>query len=67
MSMTPNPTLKQVQELILKLPIAEQIVLLEDLEERLETVIMMNLAETGFQEWNEPEEDIYTNQLLVQS
>lgn len=65
--MTPNPTLKQVQELILKLPIAEQVVLLEDLEERLETVIMMNLAETGFQEWNDPEEDIYTNQLLVQS
>ena len=57
--MTSNPTLKQVQELILKLPIAEQVVLLEDLEERLETVIMMNLAETGFQEWNDPEEDIY--------
>ncbi|EAW36862.1 hypothetical protein [Lyngbya sp. PCC 8106] len=67
MSTTPNPTLKQVQELILKLPIAEQIVLLEDLEERLDTVIMMNLAETGFQEWNDPEEDIYNNQELVQS
>ncbi|MEA5499718.1 hypothetical protein [Limnoraphis robusta] len=67
MSMTPYPTLKQVQELILKLPIAEQIVLLEDLEERLETMIIMNLAETGFQEWNELEEDISTNQLLVQS
>jgi len=65
--MTSNPTLKQVQELILKLPIAEQIILFEDLEERLETVVMMNLAETGFQEWNEPEEDIYTNQELVQS
>ena len=52
MSIIPNPTLKQVQELILKLPIAEQIVLLE---------IMMNLAETGFQEWNDPEEDIYIN------
>ncbi|KKD35884.1 hypothetical protein WN50_22965 [Limnoraphis robusta CS-951] len=65
--MTPYPTLKQVQELILKLPIAEQIVLLEDLEERLETMIIMNLAETGFQEWNELEEDISTNQLLVQS
>ncbi|ERT09920.1 hypothetical protein M595_0148 [Lyngbya aestuarii BL J] len=57
--MTSNPTLKQVQELILKLPITEQIILFEDLEERLETVVMMNLAETGFQEWNEPEEDIY--------
>lgn len=67
MSMTPNPTLKQVQEFILKLPIAEQIVLLEYLEERLETMIIMNLAETGFQEWNDPEEDIYTNQLLAQS
>jgi hypothetical protein len=57
--MIPNPTLKQVKDLILKLPIPEQIILLEDLEERLETLIIMNLAETGFQEWNDPEEDIY--------
>ena len=57
--MTPNPILEQVKDLILKLPIPEQIILLEHLEERLETLIMMNLAETGFQEWNNPEEDIY--------
>ena len=57
--MIPNPTLEQVKDLILKLPIPEQIILLEDLEERLETLIIMNLVETGFQEWNDPEENIY--------
>jgi len=29
------------------------------IEARAETVVMMRLAETGFQEWNEEGEDIY--------
>ncbi|GGA47829.1 hypothetical protein [Okeania sp. KiyG1] len=57
--MTPNPTIEEIKALIFKLPIQEQIILIEDLEERLETLTMMELAETGFSEWNEPEEDIY--------
>lgn len=57
--MTPNPTIEEIKALIFQLPIQEQITLIEDLEERLETLTMMQLAETGFSEWNEPEEDIY--------
>jgi hypothetical protein len=32
---------------------------MEDLEEKLETAQMMQLAETGFTEWNDEEEDIF--------
>ena len=32
---------------------------MEDLEEKLATMQMMQLAETGFPEWNDKEEDIY--------
>ena len=57
--MTPTLTLEEIKTLIFKLPIQEQITLMEDLEERLENLAMMKLAETGFSEWNYPEEDIY--------
>ena len=52
-------TLEEIKTLIFKLPIEEQITLMEDLEEKLESLAMMKLAETGFSEWNDPEEDIY--------
>ncbi len=45
--------------MILQLPVRELAALMAEIEERLETVTMMELAETGFQEWNDPEEDIY--------
>jgi hypothetical protein len=32
-----------------------------NLEEKLATMQMMQLAETGFKEWNEEGEDIYDN------
>ncbi|NEO53399.1 MAG: hypothetical protein F6K54_10075 [Okeania sp. SIO3B5] len=57
--MTSNLTIEEIKALIFQLPIQQQIILIEDLEERLETLTMMQLAETGFSEWNEPEEDIY--------
>ncbi|NEP83908.1 MAG: hypothetical protein F6K17_16230 [Okeania sp. SIO3C4] len=57
--MTPNPTIEEIKAMIFQLPIQEQITLIEYLEERLETLTMMQLAETGFSEWSEPEEDIY--------
>ena len=53
------PTLEEIKQMIFQLPIQEQITLMEDLEEKLETLSMMKLAETGFTEWNEEEEDIY--------
>lgn len=31
----------------------------EEIQERADTVAMMQLAETGFEEWNEPGENIY--------
>lgn len=57
--MTQNPTIEEIKILIFQLPIQEQITLIEELEERLKTLTMMQLAETGFSEWNEPGEDIY--------
>ena len=53
------PTLEEIKQMIFQLPIKEQITLIEDLEEKLETLQMMQLVETGFTEWNDKEEDIY--------
>ena len=49
-----------IKELIFQLPVEEQIKIMEELEARLKTVSIMKLAETGFPEWNDPEEDIYS-------
>ena len=57
--MNPHPTVEEIKQIIFQLPIQEQIILKEELEERLETIKMMQLAETGFTEWNDEEEDIY--------
>ena len=56
---TPTLTLEEIKQIIFQLPIQEQITLLEDLEEKLTTIEIMQLAETGFTEWNDEEEDIY--------
>ena len=53
------PTLEEIKQMVFQLPIQEQITLMEDLQEKLETAQMMQLAETGFAEWNDEEEDIY--------
>ena len=53
------PTLEEIKQMIFQLPIQEQVTLMEDLEEKLETLQMMQLAETGFIEWNDEEENIY--------
>ena len=56
--MSLNPTVEEIKEMILRLPRQELVVLIKDIEERLETLELMQLAETGFPEWNAPEEDI---------
>jgi hypothetical protein len=56
---TLNITLEQVKALIFQLPARELLELGESIEERAETAAMMNLAETGFQEWLDEGEDIY--------
>ena len=53
------PTLEEIKQMVFQLPIQEQITLIEDLQEKLETAQMMQLAQTGFTEWNDEEEDIY--------
>ena len=52
-------TAEELKALILQLPPQELRQLAEIIEERLETLAMMQLAETGFQEWNEKGEDLY--------
>ncbi|MDB9372276.1 hypothetical protein [Nodularia sphaerocarpa] len=59
--MTITPSIEQIKTMIFQLPVEELITLMSEIEERLETVKMMQLAETGFQEWNDPEEDIYND------
>ena len=54
-----NLTVEEIKQIIFQLPIQEQIILKEELEEKLETRKMMQLAETGFSEWNDEDEDIY--------
>ncbi|GAB4555227.1 MAG: hypothetical protein Tsb0014_47870 [Pleurocapsa sp.] len=57
--MTTKPTVEEIKQIIFQLPIQEQIILKKELEERLETLEIMQLSETGFTEWNDEEEDIY--------
>ncbi|MFN6518421.1 MAG: hypothetical protein RMY29_028585 [Nostoc sp. CreGUA01] len=60
--MAVTPSIEEIKAVIFQLPVEEFIKLMAEMEERLETVTMMQLAETGFQEWNDPEEDIYNDE-----
>jgi hypothetical protein len=54
-----NPKVEEIKAMIFQLSAQELVALMVDIEQRVETVTMMQLAETGFQEWNDPQEDIY--------
>jgi hypothetical protein len=56
---------ENIKSLVLQLPPEELIALMAAIEEKLETVSIMQLAETGFQEWNDPEEDIYNDETEI--
>ncbi len=60
--MSSNLTKEEIKEMIFQLPVEEIIALMADIEQRVENLMMMQLAETGFQEWNDPEEDIYNDE-----
>lgn len=57
--LTLDVSMDEIKTLIFRLPTEELLTLADAIEERAETVAMMRLAETGFQEWNEEGEDIY--------
>ena len=56
---TLDMSIDEIKALIFQLPTQELLTLIDTIEERAETIAMMQLAETGFQEWNEEGEDIY--------
>ena len=47
---TPIPTLEEIKQMIFRLPFQEQMKLMEELEEKLETTQMMQLIDTKFNE-----------------
>ena len=50
---------EEIKNLVFQLPAQEFLVLVDAIEERAETIAMMRVSETGFQEWKEDGEDIY--------
>lgn len=54
-------TVAEIKQIIFNLPLDELIALDEEISEKIATTVMMQLAETGFPEWNDPEEDIYND------
>jgi hypothetical protein len=57
--LTSPPTLQDLRAAIMQLSPQDLMILHEEIEENLQTAGMMQLAESGFQEWNDEEEDIY--------
>ena len=53
------PRIEDIKHLISQLSQKDLLTLLADIQEQLQTFEMMSIAESGFQEWNDPEEDIY--------
>lgn len=59
-NITLNMTLEEIKSVILQLPPQELLAVADVIEERAEVIGMMRLAETGFREWDEEGEDIYS-------
>jgi hypothetical protein len=53
-------TVEEVKSFVFRLPSPEFIQLADEIRERAETMEMTRLAETGFAEWDEPGEGIYS-------
>ena len=52
-------SVEEVRQLAFQLSPHDLLSLLTDIQERLYTSELMAIAESSFQEWNDPEEDIY--------
>jgi signal transduction histidine kinase len=56
---TLDMSIEEIKALIFQLPPQELLALADAIEERAETIAVMQMAETGFREWEEEGEDIY--------
>ena len=54
-----QPSIEDVKRLVFQRSTQDPLTLLTDIQERLHTAEMMQIAESGFQEWNEEEEATY--------
>ncbi len=54
--------LTEIKEMIFQLPKEEINQLIKEVTEIMATKDFMQLAETGFSEWNNPEDDIYNEE-----
>ena len=59
LQVTLDLSVEKVKDLIFQLPAHDLLMLVDAIEERVETVAMMQLAQTGFEEWNKEGEDTY--------
>ena len=50
---------EELKALILQLPPEDLLTIADEVEDRAETIAMMKLSESAFEEWNEPGENIY--------
>ena len=50
---------EELKALILQLPPEDLLTIADVVEDRAETIAMMKLSESAFEEWNEPGENIY--------
>jgi ABC-type lipopolysaccharide export system ATPase subunit len=53
------PNVEEIKQLVFQLSPRDLLLLMTDIQEQLQTLDMTAIAESGFQEWNDPEEDIY--------
>ena len=57
--MTTNLSIAEIKEIIGQLPVSVLEDLREQITEKIESEKFMQLSESGFSEWYDPEEDIY--------
>lgn len=58
-SIASNLNFEEIKAIILQLPPQDLVTLSAEIDARLQTLEIMQLAETSFQEWHDEEEDIY--------
>lgn len=57
--LTLQMSLEEIRALLFQLPARDLLTLVDAIQERAETIAMMQLAEPAFHDWNDPGEDIY--------